>query len=228
MSSEREKKLEDVLAQFIKPIKGVPFEVVIKGLCDVEVVKFDLQIKDNKIIISRISEAMRNACQSVQANPIERPRPNEVGNDMEPFVINSLKAVGLDAATPKTRHGKGKSTGYPDVRIEADGLPVYFEVKTYAAQNHDTTQRSFYLSPSDDPKVIEEAYHLVVGFEIEDRGANGRKDNRGRELRDYVPVGFVIVDLYGLDCDMKSEFNSDNKRLYEENRILTKESVSSP
>jgi len=156
---------------------------------------------------------MRNACQRVQANRIERPRPNEVGNDMEPFVIDALKAVGLDAATPKTRDGKGKSTGYPDVRIETDGLPIYFEVKTYAAKNHDTTQRSFYLSPSNDPKVVEDAFHLIVGFEIE------------REGNHYWPVAFEIVDLYGLDCDMKSEFNSDNKRLYEPDRILAQERV---
>jgi len=213
MSCEREKKLEDVLAQFIKPIKGIPFEVVIKGLCDVEVVKFDRYNADSQILIDQISGAMRSACQSVQAHPIERPRPNEVGNDMEPFVIEALKSIGLDAATPKTRDGKGKSTGYPDVRIETDGLPIYFEVKTYAARNHSTTQRSFYLSPSNDPKVIEDAHHLIVGFEIK------------REGNLYWPVAFEIVDLYGLDCDMKSEFNSDNKRLYESHRILAKERV---
>ena len=28
------------------------------------------------------------------------------------------------------------------------------------------------------------------------------------------------IDLYGLDCDMKAEFNSDNKRLYQESRLL--------
>ena len=41
----------------------------------------------------------------------------------------------------------------------------------------------------------------------------------------YKPVAYEIVDLYGLDCDMKFEFNSDNKRLYEQRRILMKERV---
>lgn len=144
---------------------------------------------------------------------------------MEPFVIEAITDSGLVTAAPKTKTGKGKATAYPDTKIKTEGGTVFLEVKSYAAENHGTTQRSFYLSPSDDPKVYEDAYHLVVGFEIEDKGANGRKDNRGRELRDYVPVGYIIVDLYGLDCDMKSEFNSDNKRLYEPDRILAQERV---
>ena len=225
MSSSREKKLENVLAQFIKPVKGVPFEVVIKGLYDAEVNKFDLNKPDNRVMLKQIMAAMRIACKNVQTNPIERPRPNEVGNDMEVFVIEALTAVKLSASKPKTRGDKGKLTGYPDVRIDAKNVPLFLEVKSYAAANHDTTQRSFYLSPSDDPKVFEDACHLTVGFEMEDKGTNGRKDDRGRDLRDYVAVGYTIVDLYGLDCDMKSEFNSDNRRLYEASRILAQEQV---
>lgn len=124
-----------------------------------------------------------------------------------------MNDVGLVAAAPKTKDGKGKSTGYPDVRIEAKEGAIYLEVKTYAAKNHKTTQRSFYLSPSESPKVIESAFHLLVGFEIE---RNGNL---------YIPVAFEIVDLYGLDCDMKAEFNSDNRRLYENHRILAQERV---
>lgn len=213
MSSEREKRLEEALAQFIKPMKGIPFEVVIKGLCDVSVEKFNVDNERNRGNLECIVEAVRNTCLTVQENPIERPRPNEVGNDMEPFVISALKEKGLNAASPKTEEGKGKSTGYPDVRIESEGLPIYFEVKTYAAKTHKTTQRSFYISPSKNPKVFEDAYHILVGFEMVQEGNL------------YRPVAFEIVDLYGLDCDMKAEFNSDNKRLYEEHRLLASQRV---
>ena len=213
MSSEREKKLEEALAQFIKPMKGIPFEVIIQALCSMAVERFNPQEQTNRKTLDQIVSAMRQACQTVQGNPIERPRPNEVGNDMEPFVITSLNDVGLVAAAPKTKDGKGKSTGYPDVRIETMEGAIYLEVKTYAARNHKTTQRSFYLSPSESPKVIENAFHLLVGFEIE---RNGNL---------YTPIAFEIVDLYGLDCDMKAEFNSDNRRLYEDHRILAQECV---
>jgi uncharacterized coiled-coil protein SlyX len=213
MTTDREKRLEDALAQFLKPMKGIPFEVVIKSLCGTSVAKFDPTIDKNKETLALLVEAMRDACRTVQAKPIERPRPNEVGNDMEPFVIAALTARKFRAAAPKTKGGKGKSTGYPDIKIETGSVPIYLEVKSYAAANHETTQRSFYLSPAEDPKVSDDGYHLLVGFEIERNG------------NFYTPVAFEIVDLYGLDCDMKAEFNSDNKRLYEKHRILAKERV---
>lgn len=194
-------------------MKGIPFEVVIMALCGVAVVPFDRTKPENIDIIASVSDAMRSACQKVRANPIERPRPNEVGNDMEPFVIAALNAHGLVSAAPKTGDGKGKSTGYPDVRVKRDDVPIYIEVKTYAAKNRQTTQRSFYLSPSETPKVVEDAIHLLVGFEIE------------REGNFYKPAAFEIVDLYGLDCDMKAEFNSDNRRLYDDSRVLVHERV---
>lgn len=206
---EREKKLEAVIAQFLKPIKGIPFEVVINGLCDVDVLKFDSGLLENAQLLTLLEKAMRNAALVVQQNPIVRPRPNEVGNDMEPYVISALNQQGLNAAAPRTASGRGKSTGYPDVRIDTQPTPIYLEVKTYAAANHETTQRSFYMSPADDPKVTTDAYHLLVGFEIERAGNH------------FSPVAFELVDLYGLDCDMKSEFNSDNRRLYEPERILS-------
>jgi hypothetical protein len=213
LSSEREKRLEEALAQFLKPIRGIPFELVVRSLCAVAVEKFDLNEAGNKQVLVDLTEAMRESCRAVQKKPIERQRPNEVGNDMEPFVIAALKARGMHASAPKTRAGKGKSTGYPDIRIETVGLPIYLEVKSYAAANHGTTQRSFYLSPADDPKVSNNGYHLLVGFEIERSG------------NIYKPVAFEIVDLFGLDCDMKAEFNSDNRRLYDTQRSLARERI---
>jgi len=216
MNTEREEKLEAVLAQFIRPIKGIPFEVIMRSLCSASVIKFDTTEGKNDQTLELIAKAMRAVCRAIQKDPIQRPRPNEVGNDIEPFVINMLKQRGLNASPPKTTTGKGKATGYPDVKIEMSGLPIYLEVKTYAIKSHKTTMRSFYLSPSDDPKVTEDAYHILVGFEVERTGNL------------YAPVAFELVDLYGLECDMKFEFNSDNKRLYEHERILRSERVPGP
>lgn len=213
MSTDREKRLEAALAQFLKPMKGIPFEVVIQALCGATVKRFDLKAHANQKTLDKIVEAMRKTCLTVQANPIERSRPNEVGNDMEPFVINALKGHGMDAAAPKTKSGKGKTTGYPDIKITGLTVPIFLEVKTYAAANHETTQRSFYLSPAEDHKITEDGYHLLVGFEIVRNG------------NIFTPVAFKLADLYGLDCDMKAEFNSDNYRLYEPHRILASERV---
>ena len=223
--TEREKKLEDILAQFLKPLKGIPFEVAIKSICEKEVLQFDRSQKMIADTLDLIINAMRLAGKEARDKKIIRPRPNEVGNDMEAFVVRGLSSVGLDAAVPKAFSGKGKSTGYPDVRVKTPAGVVYIEVKTYAADNKDTSFRSFYLSPTDDPKVHEDGFHLLVGFETLDGGVTGKKDSARRDLRAYEPVGFVIVDLYGLECDVKFEFNSDNRRLYETSRLLCKEKL---
>ena len=86
-------------------------------------------------------------------------------------------------------------------------------ISTMPYTRFDNSSRSFYFSPTDDPKVTEDAYHLAVGFEMV------RQGNK------FTPVGFEISDLYGLLCDLKSEFNSDNRRLYDDSRILVKERV---
>lgn len=213
MTSEREAHLEKVLAQFLKPVKGIPFEVIIKSLSSCSVMPFDRSNSGLAQLLKLIAEATRDACEAVAANPIERPRPNEVGNDMEAFLISSMNASGLKAGPPKTRDGKGKSAGYPDIKIETTPHPVFVEVKTLATAKPASSFRSFYLSPTESPKVFEDGYHLLVAFEIV-RSGNA-----------YRPIAFEIVDLYGLECDMKFEFNSDNKRIYEERRVLARERI---
>lgn len=215
MTANREAQLEAALTQFLKPIKGIPFDLVIKSLCEKTVISFDTQNDKCAAFLQTLSRAIEAVCAEVTAKPIERRRPNEVGNDLEPFVISALKHLGVNAAAPKAKSGKGKSTGYPDIVIKEPSLPtVYLEVKSYAAETHATTQRSFYLSPSDDPKVTDDGHHILAGFEIK------------REGNKYWPVAFEIVDLYGLDCDMKAEFNSDNKRLYTDDRVLLRKRMA--
>lgn len=209
--TDREKKLEAIIEKLIQPIKGIPFEIVVKSLCAVDVLPFDKTNAEHQSLLDKIANAMRKVCKAAHDQPICRLRPNDVGNDIESFVIDALQSVGLQSAKPKTLNGKGKTTGYPDVRIETADGPVFLEVKTFAAANHETTQRSFYISPTDDPKVHDDGLHLLVGFEV------NRYQNK------YLPVAFTIVDLYGLDCDIKFEFNSDNKRLYAANRVIYSE-----
>ena len=213
MTSTREERLEELLAQIIKPLKGVPFEIVVMGLFGVRVFKFDVELDENRRILEKIANSMRSVCRAVQEKPIERNRVNEVGNDMEPLVITALQENSLDAMKPKSKSGKGKNQAYPDVILENGRGSIYIEVKTYSLKNLDSTQRTFYCSPSNDPKVHRDAYHLLVSFEI---FKNGNK---------YYPIAFKIVDLYGLECDLKQEINSDNARLYDKKQILLEENI---
>lgn len=213
---ERIRILEETLAQVLKPVKGIPFSVVIKSLAEHQVIPIDPTDKNDASLIELLSRASVKAGRLVASNPICRPRPNEVGNDMEPFLMKGIASVGLKCARPLTKSGAGRSTGYPDLLIyDERERPTYIECKIYSRDTAATAQRSFYLSPSKDFKVTEDARHLVIGFEMV---ANELGD--GSRNSAYRPVSYKIIDLHDLSCDVKYEFNSDNSRLYDGAKIL--------
>ena len=61
MTTDREKRLEAALAQFLQPMKGIPFEVVIQALCGAQVERFDLDPTGNRETLASIVYAMREA-----------------------------------------------------------------------------------------------------------------------------------------------------------------------
>ena len=117
MPTEREERLEEILSNFLRPLRDIPFEVLIRGLFDRRVEPFDKTPAGNAELLDVLRSAMHEVCLHVQADPIERNRPNEVGNDMQDPAIEQLRRVGLDAIRPKTGKGKGQSMGYPDIEI---------------------------------------------------------------------------------------------------------------
>jgi hypothetical protein len=212
MSDEKQyiKDLENVIQQMLKPLKNIPFGLVIKSMTGFEVIAFDKTKKEDKNLLKKLSKAAEIASSEVaKMSGIKRPRPNEVGNDLEPFVENALKEIGyLDACKPKGKSGKGKSAGYPDREFTDSGRTIYLEIKSYAKETLDSTQRTFYFSPSDDFKINKNGLHLLIAFEVV-------KDENA-----YFVSGWKIITVDKLRVDIKYEFNSDNKRLYAENAIL--------
>lgn len=143
------------------------------------------------------------AVRAINAEGVTARRVNEVGNAVEEYVIAALNAAGFAADRPKTVSGRHQSAGYPDVVARRGGRTFYIEVKTYHPRNVDTTQRSFYLSPSDDPKVTEPAFHLLLGFAMVP-DADGH----------YFARDVHLLDIADLPLDVKIEFNASNRDLY--------------
>jgi hypothetical protein len=176
-----------------------------------DVIAFDKNDTKDKTLLMNLNKAATIASGAVaKSGGIDRARPNEVGNDLEPFIEDALKEVGYkDAGKPKGKSGKRKSAGYPDREFTDNGRTVYLEVKSFAKTTKPkTTLRSFYFSPSDDFKVNKDGLHLLVAFEVI------------KDKNSYFVTGWKIVTIDKLSVDVKYEFNSDNKRLYEENAIL--------
>lgn len=212
---ERIDLLESALSQLLKPLKNIPFSVVVKSLSSHAIIPMDLDDLADQQLVEKISNAAKICGDSLREEPIHRPRPNEVGNDIEPYVMRAIKGAGLDCERPSTAGGALKSTGYPDIIIyDCDRRPTYLECKIFSASTANTSMRSFYLSPSDDFKVVHEARHLLLAFEMIATPVN---DSRNAS---YVANSFKLIDLHNLLCDVKYEFNSDNRRLYAPGMIL--------
>ena len=213
------KNLENVVKQMLKPLRDIPLSLVIGSLCDHKIVPFDLTDSHDKVLLRKLKKVCQIAGADVNTQGIVRSRPNEVGNDIEPFVKNALSVIGYIGDTPQTASGKKKATGYPDIEfIDEFGRTNYLECKTFNIKNISTSQRSFYLSPSKDFKITKDAHHLVISFEV------FVADNIGR---DYVFKcrSWKILSVEKLLVDVKHEFNSDNQRLYANELMLAKGSL---
>lgn len=213
-------KLEAVIKQMLTPLKSIPFGLVIESLSGYKVIPFDKTNPQDPTVLEKLMRVAQLSGESVNKKGIRRRRPNEVGNDIEPYVKQALNSLGYSAKTPGTKTGKDKSMGYPDLEfIDEFGRTQYLECKTYNRKNKSTKQRSFYLSPSDDFKITRDAHHFVMSFEIFVAGRAGN-DNI------YNCASWKILSIENLEVDVKYEFNSDNARLYADELVLAEGNVS--
>ena len=212
---QRIEELEAILAQFLQPIRNIPFPVVVKAMAGCSIIPVNVAADTDRRLNAALSATAAACKHLVDADPIIRNRPNEVGNDIEPFVMRAAEANGFVVSRPTSRSGVAKTTGYPDVLLhDTVGRPTYLECKVFGEGSAMSTMRSFYLSPSDEFKVHLEARHLLLAFGVQRRPIAGGINS------EYRPVSYKLVDLHGLVCDVKYEFNSDNRRLYAEGIIL--------
>ena len=193
------------LAELAKPAKQIPFKEVISATTQHRILDFDPNNVAHRELLKRLSAAAATAATNARAAGLFSTRPNEAGNHMELFVKAALKEAGLTARTPVTTAGEAQTTGYPDVEILGE-IPCYLELKTYSATTANTTQRSFYYSPSENPKVTRDALHLLLAYELERTEQNGRTT--------FTPTHWKLLTLQNLEVDLKFEFNQSNRGLY--------------
>jgi hypothetical protein len=204
-NSPTDSRLIASLAELTKPAKKIPFKDVILATTEHRILDLDTNNAAHVALHQKISIAAKVAATKARAEGLIATRANEAGNHMEVFVKVALKEVGLQARTPVTTAGDAQTTGYPDVEILGDP-PCYLELKTYNATTANTTQRSFYYSPSAHPKVTRDAVHLLLAYELEKVGRAGKTV--------FVPVRWKLITLQDLQVDLKFEFNQSNRGLY--------------
>jgi len=99
-------KLENVIKQMLKPIKGIPFSVIIESISGYKVLRFDNGDANHNDILAKLIEVAKRTCTIVNNEGIRRTRPNEVGNDIEQYVVDSLHVYNFNAHKPSTKSGK--------------------------------------------------------------------------------------------------------------------------
>jgi len=204
------KKLENVIKQMLQPLRDIPFNLVIETMTGKKVLSFDRDNANHKKVLDLLKQAALHAGKEINKTGIRRPRPNEVGNDIELYVKNALNDLSLKADIPVGPSGNKKAMGYPDILFWFNSQPYYLECKTYNIDNLNTTQRSFYFSPSDEFKVIYDAPHFILSYEIYVGGEDGNNHI-------YKCKHYKILSIESLSLDVKYEFNSDNRRMYSGN-----------
>lgn len=209
------------LTELTKPAKKIPFKDVILATTQHRILDFDTNNPAHVTLRKKILQAATLAGERARTNGLAATRANEAGNQIEPFVRAALRESGLSARVPVNASGDAQAAGYPDLEIPGDP-PCYLELKTYSAITANTTQRSFYYSPSARPKVTCDALHFLLAFELEKTEHGGK--------RVFIPVHWKFITLENLQVDLKFEFNQSNRGLYgrEAGRALLGEAPVKP
>lgn len=194
-----------VLSELVQPAKRIPFKTVLHATTGHRLLDLDTNNPAHRELRAKILDAAALAGERARQAGLPAPRANEAGNQIEPFVRTALREVGLAADVPRNTAGRAQVTGYPDVEIGGP-LPCYLELKTYNAATVNTTQRSFYYSPSTTPKVTRDALHLLLAYELE------KVERDGKTV--FVPGHWKLITLQDLEVDLKFEFNQSNRGLY--------------
>ncbi len=192
------------------------FAEVIKSTTGFQVIAFDATKSAHGELLERLQKVARRAANQAKKKGIRKARANEVGNAMEGFVLEAMVAENVAAARPKTQSGRTLSVGYPD--FDLNGEPAcYVELKTYNAKTANSTQRTFYYSPSADPKITHDALHLLLAFQMVQTEEDGRSVWR--------PDRFQITSLDQMEVKLKVEYNQSNRGLYAGPHTLADELV---
>jgi hypothetical protein len=195
--------LERIISTIIQPIKNIPFNVVIRCLTQnsANVLDFDKSNTTHQKCLEYLKSIGEKVLLKTKTSPIVSSRPNEAGNKIENIVKEVADNIENISVT-KPESSKNKSVGYPDFEIVVDNQSFYLECKTYNKKTIYSSNRSFFQSPSMDFKVTKSTVHFLISFELS-------SDNNK-----YTAVSFKILSIEKMECDLKHEFNSSNKKMY--------------
>jgi len=203
----KKENIDDVIVNTIEPMKHIPFSKVISGLSNgCKIIPFDSTNKDDISVLDILKSVAILAGHLINESGIISKRPNEVGNKIEGYVKRAFEEMGYKAEIPSTEGNIKRSSGYPDLLFyDTKGGVHYLECKTYNTDTASQKMRTFFVSPSEKPKIIYDAHHFLLSFEMFKVAETV-----------YKTRNYKIVSLEDLLVDLKYEFNANNVALYKD------------
>lgn len=197
-------------------LRGIPFSKVIFDATGKKVIAIDPQNETDRRVIKEISTVLDEVVRRLNqpGSAIENiARINEVSSHFEDLMRNLLNsAPGLSCDFPHTAENRVQRSGYPDLRIvdKETKRVFYLDPKLYAAGSRESSFRTFYFEPKTTTnKVLDDAVHLVAGFEHETGKGGHWKFTR-----------WDLVDLSHFEVKLKAEFQGSNRDMYRREAIV--------
>jgi hypothetical protein len=167
-------------------------------------------------VIKNISDVLNEVMKRMNApdSPVQSlARINEASSHFERLLRDLLNRVpGFTCDFPRTSQDRVQRSGYPDLRLVeiATNRIFYLDPKLYATGSRDSSFRTFYFEPKiTTNKVRNDAVHLLVGFEHEQKKAGPWNFTR-----------WDLVDLAHFKVRLKAEFQGSNRDIYRAEAII--------
>lgn len=197
-------------------LTAVPFPEVVRAATGKLVLPMQLTNAVDRELLAKLHRALDGVLRTLNDSngPAQQKRRiNEVSTLFESALKAELNAIeGFECDFPKTASGARQRSGYPDLRLvdKKSGRVVYLDPKLFERGNRTSTLRTFYYEPKRDTnKILEDAHHLLIGFE-HDGKANGA----------WTFLSWHLVDLSNFRVRLKAEFQGSNRDLYRPEGII--------
>lgn len=197
-------------------LREIPFSQVIFDVTGKRVLAIDPKNETDQRIIKQVTSVLDEVMKRMNApnSAIQGiPRINEISSHFEDLLRELLNATpGLTCDFPRTSENHVQRSGYPDLRIVdvASQRVFYLDPKLYAAGSRESSFRTFYFEPKiATNKVLDNAVHLIVGFEHEPRSEGHWKFTR-----------WDLVDIAHFKVKLKAEFQGSNHDIYQPEAIV--------
>ena len=99
----------------IRPMKNIPFNLIVKSMFGYEVEFFDFNNKQHVKTLGMLKKVGFNI---INKTYDFSGRANEFGNYIEIIVKNEMNKLNLNADIPTNSQGKKVASGYPDIVFE--------------------------------------------------------------------------------------------------------------